>query len=153
MPVNKDDLIAKMVQARQRLDAALEHLVPQAEVYPAWKLKQLLDHITGWDELVVEILKAHQHGASLPLTAKNINLYNDRSITSRTAIPLEQSRQDYETARLAVIGQLLSMPDELFAKKFTAPWGGESTVRRMLMLFIDHEQEHAKQVENIAANS
>ncbi len=142
-------LITDLEATRSRLNAALEQIAPQAEIYPSWQVKQLLDHITGWDELVCDILRANQSGESLPQTARNINQFNARSVSNRESISLEQSRRDYERVRSDELNLLQEMPEELFTKKFTAPWGGEWTIARMLKLFIGHEREHAEQVEKL----
>ncbi len=142
-------LIANLEAARIRLDAAVEKIMPQLEIYPTWQLKQLLDHITGWDELVCDILLTHQRGESLPQTAKNISKFNDQSIATRRSISLEQSRKDYHRIRVDVLHLLRNMPDEYFTNAFIAPWGGEWTVDRMLKLFASHEQEHARHIEEL----
>ena len=150
MPVNKDDLIAKMVHARQRLDAALEHLVPQAEVYPAWKLKQLLDHITGWDELVAGAFRTHAQGGPPDTLMKpsGIDQYNASSVEQRRAFSLEESRQAYHSSREVVINAIRDMPDDQLEQRFPAPWGGTCTVSSVVKIFADHELEHARQIES-----
>jgi hypothetical protein len=146
---NMKTLMSSLEQARLHLNSVIDQITPQVEIYPSWQLKQLLDHITGWDELVCQILLAHAKGESLPLTAKNIDRFNERSISSRQAVSLAKSRQDYDDVRSELLRILQSLPEELFAQKFTAPWGGQWTIARTLKLFVQHEQEHAQEVEKI----
>jgi len=150
MPMNKEDLIVKMVHARQRLDAALERLAPQAEIYPAWKLKQLLDHFTGWDELVAGAFRTHAQG-EIPeklMKPSGIDPYNASSVEQRKAFSLEESREAYRSSREAVIKAIQEMPDDKLEQRFPAPWGGTCTVASVVKIFVDHELEHARQIES-----
>ena len=150
MPMNKEDLIVKMVHARQRLDDALDRLVPQAEIYPAWKLKQLLDHFTGWDELVAGAFRTHAQGETPEKLMKpsGIDQYNASSVEQRKAFSLEESREAYRSSREAVIKAIQEMPDDKLEQRFPAPWGGTCTVASVVKIFVDHELEHARQIES-----
>lgn len=146
-----DDLIIDMEGARLRLNAAVDQIAPQSEIYPHWQLKQLLDHITGWDELVKTTLLTYQKGEIPARNVKGINHYNDASISARQAFTLEQSRRAYDTARQDVLQTLRKLPSELFNQVFKAPWGGKCTIPWMMKIFIGHEQEHARHLEEILA--
>jgi hypothetical protein len=125
-------------------------VTPQAEIYPTWKLKQVYDHIAAWDELVVSTLHAFSHGEKPALMVeKGIDQYNARSVSARQELPLEQSRQAYDAIRERVLQVLREIPPEMFDQKFPAPWGGMCTINSIVKIFVSHEQEHAKQIEEI----
>jgi len=149
MNTDKEDLIAKMSRARERLNAALERITPQVEIYPAWKLKQLLDHLTGWDELVASAFRTHARGENPAVSVKRggIDQYNADSVGDRKSMSLEQSRLAYDAARAEVIQALREMPDDKLDQRFRAPWGGMCTVSSVVRIFVSHELEHAKQIE------
>ena len=154
MDTKVDNLIGKMEDSRARLNAALDKVAPQTEIYPTWKLKQILDHITGWDELMLTSLRLYSHGESPGLVVKDgIDQYNAQSVTARKAITLEQSRQAYEAARADVIQTMRVMPSEMLTQKFPAPWGGMCTVTSVVKIFVSHELEHAKHIEEILMKS
>ena len=148
MNTDRDNLINKMNDARERLNAALERVTPQAEIYPAWQLKQLLDHITGWDELVVSAFRAHSQGdiPGVKMNLDGIDQYNAVSVEERRALSIEQSRQAYDNARAAVILALQEMPAEKLDLRFRAPWGHMCTVSSVVKIFVSHELEHARQI-------
>lgn len=149
-----DDLVTKMERTRNRLNIALEKVTPQMDIYPSWKLKQLMDHITGWDELVASAFRAHSHGDVPSIVVKNgIDQYNAESVNARKDLSLEKSRLAYDTAREDVFQALHEIPAEKLAQKFRAPWGGMCTVASVLKIFISHESEHAKQIEKSLKNS
>ncbi|MFZ2096132.1 MAG: DinB family protein [Anaerolineales bacterium] len=147
-------LISKLEQSRASLNASMEKVTPQAEIYPTWKLKQLLDHITGWDELTSQSLRQYLHGKTPALAVKDgINQFNADSISARKALTLEQSRLAYEQARQDVLQALREIPAEKLTQKFPAPWGGNCTVTSVVKLFSSHELEHAKQLEEFLQES
>lgn len=154
MKPDRHELISKMVRARAKLNLALDHVAPQDEVYPSWKLKQLLDHITGWDELVASAFRDYAHGDSPTVKAEHgIDRFNAASVEARRALSLEQSRQAYHDARAAVIQALQEMPDKKLVERFRAPWGGMCTVSSVVKIFVSHELEHAKQIEEALMKS
>jgi hypothetical protein len=140
--------ITQLEQSRARLNAALDRVAPQVEIYPAWKVKQVLDHIAGWDELVYTTLQDYLNGDKPSLKVKGgIDRYNDESINDRKQIPLELSRQHYDEVRARVLQVLHQVPPELVTQKMPAPWGGTCTISSMVKIFVSHELEHAKQIE------
>ena len=150
METKIDALIAKMETSRARLNTALDKIAPQTEIYPTWKLKQLLDHITGWDELMSTSLRAYSKGETPGLVVKDgIDRYNAQSVTARKAMTLGQSRQAYDDARGDVIQIMREMPPEILTQKFPAPWGGMCTIASVVKIFVSHELEHAKHIEEI----
>lgn len=153
MTTEIDDLIEKLEHARNQLNACLDKVAPQLELYPTWKLKQLMDHITGWDELVTTAFHTHSLGDTPSLAVKHgINQYNKESVSARKALSLEQSRQAYAASRAAVIRALREMPVEKLTQRFRAPWGGTCTVASVVEIFVSHELEHAKHIEGSLSN-
>ena len=153
MTTKIDDLIAKMGFARSRLNASLEKVTPQVELYPSWKVKQLMDHITGWDELVASAFNAHSQGETPAMVVEHgIDRYNEESVGARKELSLENSRQTYDAAREEVLKALREMPAEIITQKLPAPWGGMCTVASVLRIFISHEMEHAEQIEERLKN-
>jgi len=52
-----------------------------------------------------------------------------------------------------VIHTLRGLPAAMLTQKFKAPWGGQCTISSIVRIFVSHEQEHAKQIEEILAQS
>ena len=143
-------LISKMELSRARLTTILEKVTPQVEIYPTWKLKQVIDHIAAWDELVVTTLSSYLHGESPALAVNNgINQFNAESVSARKDLPMEESRAAYDLARNHVLHALREIPPEMLDQDFPAPWGGMCTIHSIVKIFVSHELEHAKQIEEI----
>ena len=72
-----EDLVLKMERSRAKLNAALDRIAPYTEITPAWNVKQVMDHIAGWDELVYSSLQAYKNGASpKPMVDDGIDPFN-----------------------------------------------------------------------------
>ena len=52
-------LLTDLDEARQRMRTAIEGLDLHVEIYPGWTLKEVLAHITGWDDAAIASLHAH----------------------------------------------------------------------------------------------
>jgi hypothetical protein len=149
MAARIETLITRMEKSRAQLDAALEKLAPQQDIYPTWKVKQVMDHITGWDELVDRALQAYSTGL-IPNTMKeSIDQYNVKSTALRKELSFEQSQQDYHVARQILLKRLRELPQEMLDREYPAPWGGTCTVKEIVKIFSAHEREHARHIEDI----
>jgi len=150
MPDDMTSLLSKMERSRNRLNAALVKVAPHVEIYPSWKIKQILDHIAGWDDLVYSSLLAYSQGKAPPtMKDAGIDQYNAASVTSRNGLSTEQSRLAYEDARGKVLQQLRGLSPEMLSREYPAPWGGKCTIPSIMKIFISHELEHARQIEGI----
>ena len=64
--------ITRMEQSRAKLNAVLDKIAPQMEIYPTWKVKQVMDHIAGWDEAMGnQIVLNHENGFKTLLIPKH----------------------------------------------------------------------------------
>jgi hypothetical protein len=147
MENEKEALLASLEAARAQLDHALEKISSQAEIYPSWKVKHLLDHVTGWDELVASAFQVHTLGGTPEKVVHGIDRYNAQSVEERKELTEAQSRQAYADARTALIRAVREMPAERLTLKFHAPWGGSCSVQDAVKIFANHELEHARQIE------
>jgi hypothetical protein len=100
-------LITSMEYAREEINQLLEKVTPQTEIYPSWKLKQLLDHIAGWDALMVSVYRTHsQGGTPVRVVRHGINSFNEELISARKGLSLAESRIAFNTSRAEVIQAL-----------------------------------------------
>ncbi len=144
----REFLIHRLCEARQKLD----ELWPQAPtdkcIYPNWTIKEYLDHLSGWDDAVVETLHAHANDEPVPQTAAlGINNYNAQTVSTRQTLDLEHSVREYKASRAAVIQALRELPDAKFDQPLTFAWGETGTVAYMIDVFVEHDEHHANHLE------
>ena len=119
-------------------------------IYQPWRMKEVLDHITGWDDAVIASIKSFLAG-DIPATpaARGIDAYNVETVTSREAIPYEVTQREWEASRAELLGLMQKMTDEQLHTPFGFPWGGQGTIEDLVEIFTEHEETHAKEVREI----
>jgi hypothetical protein len=146
-----EQLIAELEQAREVMRGLLRDLeaahAESRELYPTWTIKELLAHITGWDDACIASLQAHSQGTA-PATpaARGINPYNASTVAERQALPLEHVIKEWEQTREAFKQAIRDLPDEKFREAFVFPWGPKDTLGNMITIFAEHEIEHAEEI-------
>lgn len=147
---NREELIAALDEARRRLDSVLERVPADMEVYPSWKLKQVLDHIAGWDDAVLASIRAHARGELPVVTApRGIDYYNQQTVSTRESLPLHHSRREYEVTREMLKQAIREIPEEKYTQPFVSPWGDMENVEQLVAIFIHHETVHAAEIQAI----
>ncbi len=153
MDARIENLVVRMEKSRALLNKALDKIAPQEDIYPTWKVKQVMDHITAWDELVDRTLQAYLHGLTPGTMKGSIDQYNAKSTASRKELSFEQSRHDYHEARQKLLQRLRALPLEVLDGKHPAPWGGTCTIEGIVKIFVSHEREHARHIEDVVKAS
>jgi hypothetical protein len=87
----RDQLIQELDDARARMQALISEIDSEIEVYSGWTVKELLAHITGWDDLVINTLNRHLTGAA-PVMAVNrgIVFYNSTTVSEREGLDFKR---------------------------------------------------------------
>lgn len=143
----KDILIYRLDETRLKIEELLPKIDPVKEIYPGWTIKQMLAHITGWDEVTINSLRSHIAGkaASVPAN-RGINEFNARTVASRQEQDYSHILKDWRLARKVLRTILEKMPEEKFLEPLTAPWGEKGTVAYLVDIFREHEEEHVRDI-------
>lgn len=143
----KTALVQMLDDSRGRLRSRIAGLDTRLEIYPGWRIKEIIDHLTAWDEVVVSTLHAIAAGAEAPTPALDgIDAYNAKAVEQRKAISYEQSLLDWDNARQALINSIMEFPDELIGVSFTTPWGEPGTIRQIVEIWVEHEDYHSQEI-------
>jgi hypothetical protein len=138
-------LVARLKAARQPLESLLPKTPTDKEIYAGWTIKELLAHMSGWDDVIIEALRAHARGEPVsPTVSTGINAYNARIVSTREGLSLEHVIQEWRATRQALLRALKDLPDEKFNLALTFPWGETGTVAYLIEIFIEHEEDHGK---------
>jgi hypothetical protein len=146
----RDHIIAEFEKSRGQMRAIVARADSHQAIYPRWTMKEVLDHLSGWDDAVIAILNAHISGVieDMP-SVRGIDAYNAETVSTRESLPFEHSLREWEASREAVKKLILKVPDEKMNEVFPFPWGGSGNVADMLRIFYEHEEEHAEEIHNI----
>lgn len=144
----RQQLLDRLINARQEVI----DLLPEAEehkedIYPGWTLKEMLAHMTGWDDANIASLRAHITGHEPGTPAdRGIDEYNVSTVTTREPLDYEHIHREWQQTRTILMGILQDMPEEKFNEPLILPWGEKGTVRYLVDIFVHHERTHAHDI-------
>jgi DinB superfamily len=149
MPNERDFFIEQLENSRRQLTTLVDQAPTDKQIYPNWTIKQYIDHVSGWDDAMVEALEAHAKNQPVPQSAaRGINAYNAQTVETRETLDLAHSRREFIASHERVIQTLQNLPAEKFDQPLIFPWGESGTVKDFIEIFVEHDKEHT---EHLAA--
>jgi len=147
---DRESYIKRYEAARNEMREIVQMAQGNPQIYAPWRMKEVLDHITGWDDAVIASIKSMLAG-EVPATpaARGIDVYNAETVSSRESIPYEVTQREWEASRVELLGLIREMTEEQLHQRFTFPWGDEGTIENLVDIFVEHEEEHAKEIREI----
>jgi hypothetical protein len=118
---DKSDAIAALEAVRQETVDAIDGIPEDKMTVPAfgtWSTKDVLCHLTSWEQLAVADLQRVSRGHIPQLATfrgEDVDEWNACLMRSRNLFPLPQVMFELEDARRQLIAALNDMPDGLFA--------------------------------------
>jgi hypothetical protein len=136
-------LIHRLDETRARIEDILPRIDPEAEIYPGWTIKQMLAHMTGWDDATIDSLRAHVVGRPPAVEAiRSLDEYNLSTVTSRHDLKYEQVLKEWRLTRQVLRTLIEQYPEDKFLEPVIVPWGEKASVTYLVDMFRDHEEEH-----------
>src|SRR5215216_2648130 len=147
---DRDTYIKRYETARAEMRQILNLAEENPTIYEPWRMKEVLDHITGWDDAVIASIKSFLAGevAATP-ASRGIDAYNADTVSSREAIPYDVTQREWETSRVELLELLSKMTDEQLHTSFVLPWGTHGTIEDLVEIFTEHEETHANEIREI----
>lgn len=153
----KTDLIAAIERTRGELDDALAGLSPDAMRQPGvcgeWSIKDVLAHITGWEQHMLRWYRAGQRGEEIEwpvpgfFTDEEVQRINQMMYEQNRDRSLDAVRADFEASYADVRAAVEAMrEDEIFSAGRYA-WTGEHPLLAYILANTEgHYTEHAAQI-------
>jgi Mycothiol maleylpyruvate isomerase N-terminal domain. len=149
MPIpDQKKLLQLMEETHTKMESVLPQVDSNKEIYPGWTIREVLAHVTGWDEATIEALHAHIEGR--PLSIQNIpdiDEYNEMSVFSRAELDNEQVLKEWRSNRQVLRTIIEEKTVDKFSLPVNVPWGGNSTIMTMMEMFCEHEAKHTRDVQ------
>lgn len=147
---DRDTYIRRYENAREEMRQILMLAQGNPTIYAPWRMKEVLDHITGWDDAVIASIRSFLAGeiAATP-ASRGIDAYNADTVSSREAIPYEVTQREWETSRAELLSLMQQMTDEQLHTSFILPWGAHGTIENLVKIFTEHEETHAREIREI----
>ncbi len=147
---DRETYIKRYEAARTEMREILKLAQGNPTIYQPWRMKEVLDHITGWDDAVIASIRSFLTG-DVPATpaSRGIDAYNADTVSSREAIPYEVTQREWETSRAELLDLMRKMTDEQLRTPFVLPWGPQGTIEDLVEIFTEHEETHAREIREI----
>lgn len=148
--ISRTQLIQTLESARSHMEAIVASIDPALPIYTPWKIKEVLDHIAGWDDAIIASLSAHMAG-EIPATPAKLGIdhYNAQTVSTRETIDYDHSLREWRATRQLLLKQLAELPEEKLAQPFILPWGPRGTIAEVVEIFAEHESQHAEEIQAI----
>ncbi len=146
----RETLIQRLETSRAQMIAHLDEIDRNRRIYPLWTVREILAHLSGWDDATIAFIHAIVTGRE-PATpaARGVDVYNAETVSTREGLSYDQVYREYIETRRVLLDLIRSMPEEKIAQNFTLPWGGDGTLVDIVDIFGPHEEEHAEDVLKI----
>jgi hypothetical protein len=140
-------LLRRMDETRSRIEELLPRIDPKKEIYPNWTIKDMLAHITGWDDATIDSLRSHMidRPPSIP-AIRSLDEYNALTVASRKDLAYDQIMKEWRLTHQVLRTIIEHMPEDKFLDPMVVPWGEKATVKDMVDMFRGHEDEHAQDI-------
>lgn len=146
-PPDRAFLLDRLDQPREKLEKILSGIDLTREIYPGWTVKELLAHLTGWEEAAIQSLGDQLAGRTPAIPADHgIDEYNSRSVDSRRKVDYGSVFTEWQQTRLAFRSLIENLPDAMLIQPLIMPWGPKKTLGYLINLYGDHEEEHARDI-------
>jgi len=147
---NRSELVRRWKESRQAILAHLEEIDKNRKIYPLWTIREILAHLSGWDDAVIASIQAHVSGSELPITAaRGVDVYNAETVHTREGLDYDHIYREFIITRQQALEVIQHMPAEKVEQPFIFAWGQTGMLDELLNTFIEHEFEHAKDIEKI----
>ncbi|GAB4581347.1 MAG: hypothetical protein Fur0022_40940 [Anaerolineales bacterium] len=150
----REQLIRELDEAREKMRAVAQLADENAEIYASWKIKEVLAHITGWDDATIAALRAHTQG-HLPATPaeRGIDYYNAETVSTREALSYAHIVREWESTREQLRQVIYNLPDAKLDQPLIFPWGPTGMVPQIVRIMSHHESKHADEIKELLQKS
>lgn len=148
MPVpDCDFLLRRMDETRSKIEELLPKVDPHKEIYLGWTIKELLAHMTGWDDATIDSLRAHlvDRPPSVPAIL-SLDEYNSLTVSSCKDLDYEHVLKEWRLTRQVLRTIIEQLSEDKFFGPIIVPWGEKTTVTCLVDMFRNHEEEHARDI-------
>jgi len=136
-------LIQRLQEKREVIEALLERSPRDKEIYAGWTMKEFMAHMSGWDDVIIEALRAHAQNEPISTTVTaGIDAYNASTVNTRESLDFDHTVKEWHATREQLIQTLKDLPDTKFNQALTFPWGEPGTVAYLIEIFVEHEEYH-----------
>lgn len=147
--MNNQNYIDQITAIRAETLQALEGADFDTIAHPdsGWTIKDIVTHLTFWDEQITHSLEAFLAGESYLMPEElRVRNVNDVVREQRKAITTTQVMSAFHDATERFKALVSSVPPEQFEVEFKAPWGAPTTLTKTVQTMVHHDTEHRQEI-------
>jgi hypothetical protein len=119
---DRNCLLQSLYEARLKIEELLPKVDHQKEIYPGWTIREMLAHLTGWDDVTIDSLRAHVAGRIPEMPAlQGVDENNKRILTSLQNMDLAHVIKEWRLTRQVLRTVIEKMPEEEFFSPVIVP--------------------------------
>lgn len=155
--MKKEKALTRFSASRRALQETItvlsESEITGPPVEGIWSIKDLLGHLTAWEQTLIEPLAAFAAGRGFePEIITDHDAWNQEQSARRSAASLAKVQEELETVRQELLKNLGGLSDSQWEQAFQAPWGDQNTISEMISGLAWHEEEHTKSIRKFMVN-
>jgi len=149
--MGKREEILKMIESSHAtMMAQLNEIDKQRKIYPLWTIREIIAHLSGWDDASIGFINALLKGETPPIPApRGPEVYNEETVSTREGLSYDHIVREYVNTRAKLIALIRQITEEMVTQKSILPWGEEGSLESIVQVFGPHEMEHAMDVKKI----
>jgi len=146
----REEILEMLETSHAAMMAQLNEVDKQRKIYPLWTIREIVAHLSGWDDAAIGFVSALVKGETPPIPApRGPNVYNEETVSTREGLSYDHIVREYVDTRSKLIAVLHQITEEMVTQKSILPWGGEGSLEDIVQVFGPHEMEHAMDVKKI----
>lgn len=145
----REELIALYEASTKAITQQLDEIDKNRKIYPLWTIREIVAHLSGWDDAAIGYLSAVIKGEKTPTPAmRGAVVYNEETVSTREGLSYDHIVREYYSTRERLLSLIRTSNEELLTTQATLPWGGEDTFVELATGLCDHESTHANDIKN-----
>jgi len=147
-----DQALARLAESRQTLLAAIEGLSHESMAHERvdgeWTAKDILGHITSWEEVTVDALRSIAANEPSAVEAiSDFDAWNGEQVARKRSEPLSAILDRLAAARGEFLVLAAQVLPEQWEETSAWPWGARNTLTEAMAGLAHHENEHASAIQ------
>jgi uncharacterized damage-inducible protein DinB len=145
--MSKERALKYLARSREELQQAIQGLsedeMTQVPVEGVWTIKDVLGHLTSWEEALLQPLRSYADGG--PFDGQVIEDYlawNDEQAALKKDLSLDAILDELTSVRQKLVATANRLSDRQYEQQVPFPWGEMGTADKALHGLSLHEREH-----------
>ena len=150
--MTKEQALAGLAKSRQALHQAIEGLsaeeMTQVQVEGVWMFKDVVGHITSWEETCLEPLQHYADGGPFEVQViEDYLAWNDEQAARKRDVPFDGILNEAAAIRQGMVETASRLSASQWEQRVPFAWEGEGTIADTLEGLHVHEMEHVHNIQ------